>query len=125
MELYRTELLSRKKKRNEGWAVFGEDLKNLADKAYPSLSAEARERFALNQYLTQLDNSQISFSVKQTKPKTVDDAVRSTMEMESFLVPSGLAMGVSQVKDEGLGSAETVTVTNMRPQDDAMKLILE
>ena len=51
-ELYRTELATWKKKPSEGWAVFGEDLKTLADKAYPKLPEEAKERFALNQYLT-------------------------------------------------------------------------
>ena len=38
-ELYRTELLTRRKKQNEGWAVFGEDLKILADKAYACSSS--------------------------------------------------------------------------------------
>ena len=33
-------------------AAFGEDLRQLADKAYPEFPEEARERFALNQYLT-------------------------------------------------------------------------
>ena len=119
-ELYRTELLTRRKKQNEGWAVFGEDLKILADKAYADLPVEARERFALNQYLTQLDNPQVAFSVKQTKPSTVDDAVRSTLEMESFLKPSGAA-SVSPLSVESEGT-ETVAATS---QDDTMKRILE
>ena len=85
-ELYRAELQARKKKRNEEWAIFGEDLKNLADKAYPALPLEARERFALNQYLSQLDNPQVAFSVKQTKPKTVDDAVTYVQHFRSYLL---------------------------------------
>lgn len=122
-ELYRTELLTRRKKQNEGWAAFGEDLKILADKAYSDLPDEARERFALNQYLTQLDNPQVAFSVKQTKPTTVDDAVRSTLEMESFLRPSGPA-GVSHVSVEG-SNTEMVAAMGIRTQDNTMKLILE
>ncbi len=38
-ELYRIELQACKKKQNEGWAVFGEDL---AEKAYSDLPEEAR-----------------------------------------------------------------------------------
>ncbi len=110
----------RKKKQNEGWAVFGEVLKNLAEKDLPE---EARERFALNQYLAQLDNPQVAFSVKQTKPTTVDDAVRSTLEMESFLKPLGPA-GVSQLSVES-ESTETVAAASAKAQDDTMKLILE
>ncbi len=44
-ELYRAELLTRQ---NEGWAVFGEDLKILADKAYPDLPDEAEEKERFN-----------------------------------------------------------------------------
>ena len=34
-ELYRTQLLTRKKKQGEGWAASGDDLRILADRAYP------------------------------------------------------------------------------------------
>ena len=44
------------KQKGEGWAEFGEDLKTLAEKAYPDLEDAAKERFALNQYLTELNN---------------------------------------------------------------------
>lgn len=75
------------KRKGEGWAEFGENLKT---KAYPD---EARERFALNQLFTQLSNPQVAFAVKQTKPISVDDAVRATLEMESYSkpVPSGIS----------------------------------
>ena len=119
-ELYRSELQIRKKKQNEGWAVFGEELKNLADKAYPDLPEEAKEQFALNQYLSQLDNPQVAFSVKQTKPTKVDDAVRSTLEMESFLKPPG-STKVSQLSE----GTEAVAAASTRTQDDAMAMILE
>lgn len=55
-ELYMTELQTRTKKRNEDWASFGDELRKLADKAYPDLQEEARERFALNQYLAHLEH---------------------------------------------------------------------
>ena len=40
-ELYRTQLLTRKKKQGEGWAAFGDDLRILADRAYPDLPENA------------------------------------------------------------------------------------
>ena len=55
-ELYRAKLASRKKKSNEDWATYGEELTRLAEKAYPDLSIEAQQRLALNQYLAQLEN---------------------------------------------------------------------
>ena len=84
-ELYMTELQTRTHRKSEDCASFGDDLKLLADKAYPELPPEARERFILNQYLSQLDNPQVAFSVRQSKPATVDDAVRLTLEMNSYL----------------------------------------
>ena len=84
-ELYRAELASRKKKRSEDWATYGEELTRLAEKAYPDLAVEAQERLALNQYLAQLENPQVTFSVKQKTPETVDQAVRLTLELESYL----------------------------------------
>ena len=60
-KLYRAELRTLTKRRNEDWPVYGKSLEKLADK---ELQEEARERFALNQYLTQLTNPQVAFGVK-------------------------------------------------------------
>ena len=42
---------------------------------------------ALTRYLSQIDNVQVAFSVKQQKPTTFDAAVSATLEMESYLGP--------------------------------------
>ena len=83
---------SSNKKANEGWADFADDA--LADKGYPTLQEEAREQLAINAFLQQLTQPQIAFSVKQKRPKTLDDAVAATLEMESYLAgpsPVGIA----------------------------------
>ncbi len=82
-DLYKAEFQSRRKKRAESWADFAEDLKILIDKAYPHLEAAARDQMALTHYLSQIDNPQIAFSVKQQKPATLDAAVSATLEMWS------------------------------------------
>ena len=51
---YQAELQSRRKKKTESWADFAEDLRHLADKAFPEFEETARERLALNAYLAQL-----------------------------------------------------------------------
>jgi len=83
-ELYAVELNTRRKRKGEGWADFAEDLRRLTDKAYPDLQEEARERLALNGYLSQLSDPQVSFSVKQRQPRSLDEAVTATLEMESY-----------------------------------------
>ena len=84
---YKAEFQTRRKKRSEGWADYGEDLKVLADKAYPHLEAAARDQMALTHFLSQIDNTQVAFSVKQQKPATLDAAISATLQMESFLWP--------------------------------------
>lgn len=125
-ELYMATLNARSRKRNEDWPVYGEDLKLLADKAYPGLQEEAREQFALNQYLAQLDNPQVAFGVRQAKPKTINDAVRLTLEMETYLrsprltkVPS---VGEDQYEPRVVAAASAVTKS---ASDNTLQLLLE
>ena len=76
----------RAKKHSEGWADFAEELRRLVDKAYPDLEANAREQLALSHYLSRLHNPQVGFAVKQQRPRKVEEAVRITLEVESYLV---------------------------------------
>ena len=109
-ELYLAEFQTRSKRANEGWAAFAEDLKVLADKAFPQLQNDAKEQLALNHYLGQLTDHQIAFNVRQKRPRTLDEAVSATLELESYLVPSGfpptrlppsqVVAGVRQPQDE-------------------------
>ena len=92
---YLAEFQSRRKKPGEGWADFAEDVRTLADKAYPTLQEEARERLSINAYLAQLPQPQIAFSVRQKQPDTLDEAVAATLEMESYLQPPQGQSGVS------------------------------
>ena len=59
----------------------GDDLRILVDKAYPSLDNEAWQQLALQRYLSQLDNEQVAFGVKQ---KIIEAAVSITLKCESF-----------------------------------------
>ena len=95
---YQAEFQTRRKKASEGWADFADELRSLADKAYPDLGEDARERLSINAYLTQLPQPQIAFSVRQKQPATLDDAVTATLEMESYLPPQSLS-----VVDTGTG----------------------
>ena len=45
---FQAEFQTRQKKASEGWADLADDLKSLADKAYPTLQEEARERLSIN-----------------------------------------------------------------------------
>ena len=91
-DLYLAEFQRRRKVKTESWPEFGEDLLTLVDKAYPLLDDEAQQQLALQRYLSQLDNEQASFSVKQVKPKT---AVSGILECESYLVKPPMSCGAN------------------------------
>eukprot|EP00731_Ephydatia_muelleri_P003753 Em0001g3753a len=84
-ELYRAELTTRTRRRDEDWATYGDVLRTLADKAYSDLEKKARERLALGQFLSNIENPQVAFGVRQKCPETLDAAVRMTIELESYL----------------------------------------
>ena len=107
-QLYLAELRTKRKKRTESWADFADDLKTLVDKAYPDLDSRAREQLALTHYLGQLANPQVAFSVKQLRPKTINEAVTATLEMEAYLVPGvdGVAATDLQEDTETAGAVQ-------------------
>ncbi len=112
--------MGRKKLQSEDWVTFAEDLKQLVERAYPDLQEDAREQLVLTHYLGQLEHQQLAFSVKQKRPKTVDEAVNATLEMESYLLPKG--SGVTQVA-EGYMSIEPVSLVH--GQNDAVMTLLQ
>ena len=77
-ERYRAEFQVRRRRKEESWSDFVDNLKLLVDKAYPDLDEKARDQLALNHYLGQLADPQIIFSIKQKCPKTLDEAVGAT-----------------------------------------------
>jgi len=64
----------------EGWGDFADSLKTLVEKAFPNLEPTAKEMLALNQYLSQLENQQIAFGVKQRRPSSLVEAVSFTLK---------------------------------------------
>lgn len=116
-ELYQSEFHTRRRRKTEDWAAFAEDLKTLAERAFPDLQDEAREHLALTHYLGQLENLQVAFGVKQKRPKTVDEAVTATLELESYLIPQRGQIG--QVCLETTDQ-EATTVAAVHPKQDAL-----
>jgi hypothetical protein len=124
-ELHIVEFQTRKKSRTESWADFGEDLRILADRAYPDLQEEARERLSLNRYLDQLTDPQIAFVVRQTLPKSVDWA---TLRLESYQIrpakPVGLVQETRELSPQLL--VETVVgAVGGRPKENSTAALIQ
>ena len=103
-DLYLAEFQTRHKGKAESWPEFGEDLRSLVDKAYPTLDDEARQQLTLQGYLSELDNDQVAFIVKQQKLRIIEAAVGATLECESYFGKnSGIV--VAPVQSESRDSA--------------------
>ena len=71
-ELFVVELHMRAKRDDEDWASFiSNALSVLSNKAYADLEERACEHLALNQFLSQIDNPQVAFGVKQKRPQNM------------------------------------------------------
>ena len=84
-KLYRAELTTRARQREKDWATYGDVLRTLADKVYSDLEEKVRKHLALGQFLSNIDNPQVAFGVRQKCPETLDAAVMMTIELESYL----------------------------------------
>ena len=59
-----------------------------------------RKRLALNQFLEQIENSQVAFSVKQKRPRNVEEAAAAVIELESYLRSTGKPSRVNAVSSQ-------------------------
>ena len=116
--LYAAEFQARCKMPTEDWPTFADDLKTLADKAFPDLSEDARERLAVDRFLGQLEDPQLSFSVRQKQPTTIDDAVTITMELQSHLK-------LAQSSASPNFSVSAVSDKSRQPSSDRTIVLLE
>ena len=119
---YQAELQTHRKKKRESWADFAEDLRLLADKAFPEFQDGARERLALNAYVAQLDHPQVGFGVKQRSPETLDAAVTVMLELEACLTPRATVSWV-ELELEATPTKETSTVAAVSSTDKLASLV--
>lgn len=129
-EVYIAEFQAKRKKRSEDWASFAEDLRTLAEKAYPSLEAAGQELLVLNQFLSQLDDPQLALGVRQRTPTTVDAAVAAALEIETYLHPRKTLSTVSMVHEESGPSDSDDTIAGVAYRrkcmnEDSLQKILD
>ena len=68
---------------------------------------------ALNHYLSRLTNPQVAFMVRQQHPKKLEEAVCSTLEVESYLLKPVVVSSINPEANEctvgAIGSGSTAT----------------
>ena len=92
-------------------------------KAFPNLQDDSREQVALNRYMDQLKDPQISFAVKQQCPQNIQEAVSATIEMQSYLVKPHTQGAVQQVQKEEEGAVAAIKLTQASMLEAMQKLV--
>ena len=100
-----------------------DSLSQLVRKAFPNLQDEAREQLALNRYMDQLKDPQISFAVKQRRPQNIQEAVSATIELQSYLVKPHMQGAVQQVQKEEEGAVAAIKLTQASMLEAMQKLV--
>ena len=70
---------------------------------------------SLTRYLKQITDPQISFGVKQSRPRTLNDAVAATLELESFKSNKACSHKVMQVEQQAKLDESEATVDATGP----------
>ena len=83
-ELYKSQLLSRKREHGESITTLGNAIRSLARKAYPALDAQTRDELARDQLIRALPNQKLVLHMRHHMPKTLDDAMKMAIEWEAI-----------------------------------------
>ena len=79
------EYQGRRRKVGETWGEVADDLRILADKAFPELNDQAKGQLTLDCFLSLLDNPKVAFAVRQQRPNTLENTVTCTLEIKTYL----------------------------------------
>ena len=83
-ELYRTQLRERRQKAADTLPELGQDIRRLANLAYPTAPNDVRETLAKEQFIDALISADMRLRIKQARPTNLNDAVRHAVELEAF-----------------------------------------
>ncbi|KRX40353.1 Retrovirus-related Pol polyprotein from transposon 17.6 [Trichinella murrelli] len=113
--VYRAELENRRRRARESWSDIGRDIRRLVEKAYLTLSDDAKDIIGLDKFLSTLDRPELVLLVKQRNPKNIEEAVRAALEVESFIMRPGpgLLIGTTSQTPYNADPAKNETSSNI------------
>ena len=129
-ELYAVEFQTRRHQQGESWVELADNLRLLADKAFPNLEEPAKEQLLLDRYLSLLDRPQLALAVTQKHPKMMDDAAAFTLEVESYLTLPVVLSNQQQVSPvsevprmDNVSSAASVAAIHTQQRETIIKML--
>ena len=74
----------RRQRASETLPELGQDVRRLANLAYPTAPIEVRETLAKEQFIDALKDSDMRIRIKQSRPVDLNDAIRHAVELDAF-----------------------------------------
>ena len=84
-EVHRMKLKNRVRRREESLTELAEDVERLIRLAYPGADAPM---MGVDHFIDALQEEDMRLKVRQSQPKTLREAVKSALELESFQLAS-------------------------------------
>lgn len=82
-ELYRVQMRERRQRAGETFSELGQAIQRLANMAYPTATSEFRDTSARDHFVDALDNPEMRIRIKQSRPRSLNDAVILAVELEA------------------------------------------
>lgn len=88
-EVFRSELRGRKRRKGESLPALGQEVRRLVQYAYPGVGYDALEEIAVERFREALDDREQRMTIRQSHPRTLEEAVKAATDMESWQVSEG------------------------------------
>lgn len=83
-QLYRTQLRGRRQKPKETLMELAQDIQINIDRAYSEMAETAKDELAIDYFLGALPDSEVRTRILQMRPSSLQDALRSAIELEAI-----------------------------------------
>ncbi|KAK3724018.1 hypothetical protein QZH41_008917 [Actinostola sp. cb2023] len=83
-EMFRAQIKTRKRQRNESLPELAQALRRMARQVYPEAPADLRETLACDYFVDSLGDADTRWKVKQSRPRILNEAVDIAVELEAF-----------------------------------------
>ena len=106
-EVFKSELRSRRRKSKESLPALAQDISRLVQRAYPDVGRPGVDELAIEKFREALTDHEQRVAVYQSKPRTLDQAVKAAIDMESWQISEARRPTSSSHKLRSMGESET------------------
>ena len=83
-QMFRAILRTRKRQPKEGLPTLAHEIRKLVKLAYPEGTHYLLEEISTDSFINALPEAEYRWQIQQSRPKTLDDAVQTAVELEAF-----------------------------------------